>query len=325
MVSSVRINTSIITNPLELIKILLPFNIISCMRERTKFPAQVLSQLSDLKFITTTGMRNNGIDLESCRRNNIVVSGTAQPNNATGTVEQTFALLLAISRRIVVEDRSMRSGGFQTGIAISLNAKTIGLIGLGRLGSQVARVAQAFGMKVIVWSPHMTQERADLEGCLSVSLEHLLSTADVISLHLILSESTRDVLDVEELSLVKPTAIIINTSRGELINEVCTYYPLSDRIILSLLIPDFLSLKKGMLSMLRERRIAGIGLDVYKTEPLPKDHELRAMDNVALSPHMGYVDDDTYDSWWPQTIENIAAFMEGNPIRLLQPLKPSVF
>lgn len=243
MMSSVRINTSIITNPLELIEILLPFNIISCMRERTKFPAHLCAKLSDLKFITTTGMRNNGIDLESCRRNNIVVSGTAQPNNATGTVEQTFALLLAISRRIVVEDRSMRSGGFQTGIATSLNGKTIGLIGLGRLGSQVARVAQAFGMKVIVWSPHMTQERADLEGFLSVSLEHLLSTANVISLHLILSESTRDVLDVKELSLVKPTAIIINTSRGELINEVCTYYPLSDRM--AILIPDFLSLKKG--------------------------------------------------------------------------------
>lgn len=218
-----RINTSIIIHQQDLIAALLPFEIISCMRERTKFPSWLLSQLPRLRFITTTGMRNNGIDQAACHLANIIVSGTEQHGPATGTVETTFALILALARRIVVEDRAIRLGQFQTGIATGLNGKTIGLIGLGRLGSQVAMIAQAFGMNVIAWSPHMTPDRAARVGVQAVSLDHLLSTADVISLHLILADSTRDILGARELSLVKKTAFIVNTSRGQLINEVSLF------------------------------------------------------------------------------------------------------
>ncbi|GAA5976826.1 hypothetical protein JCM11641_000882 [Rhodosporidiobolus odoratus] len=237
------------------------------MRERTPFPRDVLSQLPNLRFICTTGMRNRAIELDACNELGIVVSGTsrgAMGSLSTGTVEQTWALVLALARRIPGGHQSMQRGGWQTGIATGLAGKTLGVIGVGNLGTEVAKVGRAFGMRPLGWSPNLTRERAEAAGVeKALSLEDLLKQADVVTIHLVSSDKTRGLLGQKELALLKPTAILVNTSRGPIVQE------------------------EALLEVLRDERIRGAGLDVYDVEPLPREHDLRRLDNVVLSPHMG--------------------------------------
>lgn len=267
----------------KLVETLKPFSIIHAMRERTKLPRELLEQLPNLKMITTTGMRkrvsisrisalaqvdlaashSRGIDLKATNELGITVSGTtAQGNSSAGTCEQTWALILALSRRVIPELDALRSGGWQTGIATGLSGKKLGLIGVGRLGKQVAVVGKAFGMEVQGWSPNLTDERAQHAGVKRAeSLEELLKTSDVVSIHIIHSEKTEGLLGAKELAMMKPTAFLINTSRGPIIEE------------------------KALLA--HASKIGGVGLDVFDQEPLPKDHPLRSAPNFVISPHMG--------------------------------------
>ncbi|KWU45319.1 D-isomer-specific 2-hydroxyacid dehydrogenase NAD-binding subunit [Rhodotorula sp. JG-1b] len=283
--------------PADHAAVLKPFTIIHAMRERTKFDRALLQQLPNLKLIATTGRRNRGIDLDAARELNILVCGTWRNGHdraSAGAVEQTFALLLALARRVIPEHDSMRSGGWITGVATGLAGKTLGLVGVGRLGADVARIGTAFGMRVIAWSPHLTPERAEQAGAeFAASLADLLRTSDFVSLHLVLSDSTRGIIGAHELAEMKPSAFLINTSRGPLVEEA------------------------ALVDVLRAGKIGGAGLDVYDEEPLPHDHVLRTLRNVVLSPHMGYVDDTSFESWWPLSVENIASFIGGQPIRLL--------
>jgi len=266
---SLKITT--LTSPIppdSLISTLEPYTLIHAMRERTRLPRSVLEQLPNLKFISTTAMKNAAIDLVACKELGIQVSGTTSSGSgASGTVEQTWGLILALSRRIVEEHENVRNGGgdkWQTGLATGLNGKRLGIIGVGRLGKEVAKVGRAFGMKVKGWSPNLTRERAEEARVeFAESLQDLLKTSDVVSLHMVLSEKTRGLLGKKELDCLKETAFLINTSRGPLIDE------------------------EALVEILRERRIKGAGLDVFDVEPLPKDHPLRTMENVVLSPHMG--------------------------------------
>ncbi|GAA5850234.1 hypothetical protein JCM8547_001053 [Rhodosporidiobolus lusitaniae] len=300
--SSLNLSITTLTTPIpssSLIPTLHPYTILHANRERTKLPREVLMQLPNLKFIATTGVRNRGIDLQACRELGIVVSGTGRQggsSSSTGTVEQTWALILALARRVLEEHSSVQKGGWQTGVATGLAGKTLALVGVGNLGQAVAQVANAFGMKVRGWSPNLTEERAEKAGVeFAPSLDNLLSSADVVSIHLVSAPSTQGLLGARELALLKPTAILVNTSRGPIVDE------------------------EALLDALRRGAIRGAGLDVYDEEPLPKGHPLRSMDNVVLSPHMGYVEDSTYESWWPQSVENIEAFLVGKPIRVLEP------
>mgnify|MGYP002718882987 FL=1 len=253
--------------PADLAAVLQPFTIIHAMRERTKFDRALLQQLPNLKLIATTGRRNRGIDLDAAQELGIRVCGTWRDGHdraSAGAVEQTFALLLALARRVIPEHDSMRSGGWITGVATGLAGKTLGLVGVGRLGADVARIGTAFGMRVIAWSPHLTPERADQAGAeFAASLADLLRTSDFVSLHLVLSDSTRGIIGSRQLNEMKPSAFLINTSRGPLVEEA------------------------ALVNVLRAGKIRGAGLDVYDEEPLSRDHVLRTLPNVVLSPHMG--------------------------------------
>ncbi|GAA5870001.1 hypothetical protein JCM16303_001868 [Sporobolomyces ruberrimus] len=303
------LSITVLTRPIppsELISTLSQYSVLHLMRERTPLSSSQLSQLSPrLKFITTTGMKNRGIDLDACQRLGIVVSGTdsVETRSASGTVEQTWGLILNLSRRITKEhaNLTLQTGDangervWQTGVAVGLKGKTLGLIGVGRLGKQVAQVGKAFGMGVVGWSPNLTKERAQEAGVEFVgSLEELLKTSDVVSLHIVLSDKTRGILGKKELGLMKRTAFLVNTSRGPLVNE------------------------DALVEAVREGTIAGAGLDVFDVEPLPRDHPLRSLENVVLSPHMGYVETPLYEIWHKQTVENVENFLEGNPVRVLQ-------
>ncbi|SCZ90978.1 BZ3500_MvSof-1268-A1-R1_Chr1-3g02441 [Microbotryum saponariae] len=290
-------NTAI--DPADLVETLRPYTIIHAMRERTKFPRSVLEHLPNLKFISTTGMRNRGIDLQACEDLGIIVSGTiANGNTASGTVEQTWALIVALSRRIVVEHVNLKgqAPSWQTGVATALSGKTLGLIGVGRIGKAMANVAKAFGMAVVGWSPNLNEERAKEAGVeLATSLEDLLTRSDVVSIHIVSSDVTKDLICHHQLEMMKKTAILVNTSRGPIVNE------------------------QALLRGLQEGTIAGAGLDVFNEEPLPISHPFRKLENVVLSPHMGYVDDSTMNLFWEQTPENIAAFLNNNPVRVMKP------
>ncbi|GAA5980607.1 hypothetical protein JCM10908_001706 [Rhodotorula pacifica] len=282
----------------DLASTLEPFSIIHAMRERTKFDRALLEKLPNLKLIATTGRRNRGIDLVAAKEHDILVCGTwrdGDKGSSAGAVEQTWALILALARRVISEHEGMRVGGWITGVATGLAGKTLGLVGVGRLGADVARIGKAFGMRVIAWSPHLTPERAEQAGAeFAPSLEDLLRQSDFVSLHLVLADSTRGIIGVSQLAQMKQSAFLINTSRGPLVDE------------------------DALVEALRAGKIRGAGLDVYDQEPLPREHVLRTLSNVVLSPHMGYVDDTSFESWWPLSVENIESFLAGKPIRLLE-------
>ncbi|NVJ20539.1 D-2-hydroxyacid dehydrogenase family protein [Myxococcus sp. AM011] len=267
------------------------FEVIVAMRERTAFPASLLVRLPRLRLLVTTGMRNAAIDLDACRRQGIIVCGTG----AVGApaAELTWALILALLKRIPAEDQSLRSGGWQTGLTETVSGKRLGVVGLGKLGTQVAKVGLAFGMDVVAWSPRLTAERAEAAGVHLVDKATLFASSDVVTLHLVLGERTQGVVGASELGAMKRSAYLVNTSRGGLLDE------------------------EVLVSALRERRIAGAGLDVFSVEPLPREHPLRSLPNTVLTPHLGYVTRENQTVYYRDAVEDILAWSQGRPVRLL--------
>ncbi|KAG6853583.1 hypothetical protein C0991_003107 [Blastosporella zonata] len=269
---SIDVYTSAVNDEDALVRCLEGYEVICAMRERTKFPASVLDRLPHLRLIATTGMRNAGIDVAHARERGIVVSGTGSGGNST--LEHIWALILAVARNIAVDNASVKLGSakWQTTIATGLHGKILGLVGVGRLGTQTAQIAKAFGMKVIGWSPNLTPERAESAGVgYAQSKEDLLRQSDIVSLHLVLSEHTRHIISGQDFAHMKPSALFINTSRGPLVDEA------------------------ALINALKNKTIAAAGLDVFDKEPLPADHELRGLENVTLTPHTGYVNDTNYE------------------------------
>ncbi|KAJ3975559.1 D-isomer specific 2-hydroxyacid dehydrogenase [Lentinula raphanica] len=290
----VDVFTETLSDEDSLVKRLEPYEIICAMRERTKFPPSLLDRLPNLRLIATTGQVNRGIDVSCAKQKGIYVSGTGNGGNSTG--EHIWAMIMAVARQIAVEHTNIRNGNllWQTVVPMGLAGSTLGLIGVGRLGGATAKIAKVFGMKVIGWSPHLTLERAEAQGVEFVSSKReLLSRSDIVSLHMVLSESTRKMINAADLASMKSSAFLINTSRGPLVDEA------------------------ALVEALKKKTIAGAGLDVFEQEPLPLDHPLRALDNVTLSPHNGYVNDTNYKVFWTETVENISGYLEGKPERLL--------
>ena len=276
----------------RLAKALAGFDIVVGMRERTPFPASLLKRLPALKLLITTGMRNLAFDMDAAKDLGITVSGTTSSGYAAA--EHAWAIILGLAKRIAPEDADMRSGGWQSGLPIGLNGRRLGIIGLGKLGARAAMVAKAFEMDVVAWSQNLTDERcAEVGGVKRVSLDELMSTSDFVSIHLILSERSRGLLGARELGLMKPTAYLVNTSRGPIVEEA------------------------ALIDTLVAKRIAGAGLDVYDVEPLPVNHPLRTLPNVLLSPHLGYVIEENYAEMYRQSVENILAWSNGDPKRVL--------
>jgi phosphoglycerate dehydrogenase-like enzyme len=269
------------------------FDAVVAMRERTPFPRALLERLPRLKLLVTTGMRNASIDVGAAIERKIVVCGTA--GLPYPTAELTWGLILALVRRIPVEDRATREGRWQVSVGLGLNGKTLGVIGLGGLGSRVARIGRAFEMEVIAWSQNLTAARAAEVGATLVSKDELLARSDVVTIHLVLGDRTRGLLGARELSRMKPTAYLINTSRGPIVDEA------------------------ALVAALRHGTIAGAGLDVYDEEPLPLDHPLRTLPNTALTPHLGYVTEEGYRIFYGQALEDVKAWLAGQPVRVLRP------
>ena len=276
----------------ELVRALEPFDVIVAMRERTRFPARVLEKLPKLRLVVSTGARNPSIDAAACDRLGIAVcSAHGASSGQASTAEVAWALVLALLKRIPQADRAMRDGGWQESVITeSVAGKTLGVLGLGRLGKHVARYGNAFGMNVIAWSPHMTDGRAAEASARHVTKQALFAEADVISLHLVSNASTRGIVGKAEIDSMKRTAYLVNTSRGPLIDE------------------------EALVTALQEKRIAGAGLDVFWTEPLPSDHALRGLGNVVLTPHLGYVVDENMKRFYESAVENIRAWIDGKPI-----------
>lgn len=277
-----------ISDEAELVKRLEPYTVVCTMRERTKITASLLDKLPNLKLITTTGMVNRGIDLKATAAKNITVVGSVGKGNPT--LEQIWALILAVTRRIVLEDANIKTAKpqWQSEVPTGLSGKTLSLLGVGKLGSQVAQIAKLFGMRVLAWSPNLTPERAEKAGVeFAPTKEELLKQADLFSIHIVLAPSTRHLIGAADLALLKPTAFLFNTSRGPIIEE------------------------NAFIEALFAKKFAGAGLDVYDIEPLPLDHPLRKAPNVILSPHNAYVSDDTYKCWWEDTAKSVTNFVEG--------------
>jgi phosphoglycerate dehydrogenase-like enzyme len=279
-----------LSDPGRVVERLRPFDVVCVMRERTPLPRLILEQLPNLKLICSTGSINASIDVAAAKEKGITVCGTRYTSH--GAAEFTWALILAMVRNVAAESRSLRAGQWQTSIGGDLEGKTIGLMGLGRLGSATAKVALAFGMKVIAWSQNLTREVAEDRGARLVSKEDVLREADILSIHLVLSRRTKGIVGAPEIALMKPTAYLVNTSRGPLVDE------------------------QALIDALRNRTIAGAALDVYDTEPLPELHPFRSLDNVLATPHVGYVTKRTYELFYRDTVENIAEWLIGKPVRV---------
>ena len=277
----------------ELAAALATADIVVTLRERVPFPASLLARLPRLKLLIASGMRNTVIDHAAAKAHGVTVCGTA--SSSTPPVELTWALLLGLARGIVEENNSLRGGGpWQRTVGADLHGRTLGLLGLGRIGSRVAQVGLAFGMRVTAWSQHLTKERADEVGVqLASSKEELLAAGDFVSVHLALGDRTRGLLGPAELALLKPTAYLINTSRAAIVDQ------------------------DALLTALHEGRIAGAGLDVFDTEPLPADHPIRTAPRLLATPHLGYVSHANYTTYYGQAVENIQAYLAGSPVRQL--------
>ncbi|MFZ0238827.1 MAG: D-2-hydroxyacid dehydrogenase family protein [Xanthobacteraceae bacterium] len=268
------------------------FQIIVAMRERTAFPKTVLDALPDLKLLITTGMRNASIDTEAAKARGVTVCGTGTFGNPTSGI--AIGLMLELTRRIGYENARLRAGAsWQTTIGLDLEGMTLGIVGLGKLGTRTANIAKAFGMKVVAWSQNLTAEKCREAGVDYATKDDLFRQSDFITVHVLLSGRTRGLIGAAELGSMKPTAFLINTSRGPIIDEA------------------------ALIAALRQRKIAGAGLDVFDVEPLPLDHPFRTMDNVVITPHLGYVSEQNYRRYFGDAIENIRGFLDGKPVRVL--------
>lgn len=273
--------------------VLADFDIVVTLRERVPFPGSLISRLPRLKLIVASGMRNSVIDYAAAAGHGVTVCGTA--SSSTPPVELTWALLLGLARGLVEESNALRSGGpWQSTVGADLHGRRLGLLGLGRIGSRVAQVGLAFGMHVSAWSQNLTAERADEIGVeLAPSLEDLLTGSDFVSIHLALSDRTRGLLGPAELALLRPTTYLINTSRAAIVDQ------------------------EALLGALHEGRFAGAGVDVFDIEPLPADHPMRTAPRLLATPHLGYVSQANYATYYGQAVENIRAFLAGAPVRQL--------
>ena len=270
------------------------FDVVCAMRERTPFPRQLLERLPNLRLLVTTGMRNAAIDVEAATDLGVLVCGTdGGPTNPPA--ELTWGLILALARHIHQEDAATRQGHWGITTGPSLEGKVLGVLGLGRLGSAVAKVGLAFGMSVYAWSQNLTQERAAQHGAALVSKDDLFRQSDVVSVHVQLSERTRGLVGARELALMKPTALLINTARGPIVDEA------------------------ALVDALRRGAIAGAGLDVFDEEPLPAGHPLLTLENALLTPHIGYATPEQLSVRYQGTVEDIVAYLEGSPVRALNP------
>lgn len=271
-----------------------PFDVIVAMRERTPFPADCIRALPNLRLLVTTGMRNNAIDMQACAAQGIVVSGAPGSADAnTATAELAWAHILGLFKHLPAEDAAMRRGMWQTAMPEPLAGKRLGVLGLGKLGSAVAKVGQAFGMDVVAWSPNLTDERAAEAGVTRLDKHELFATSDVISLHLILSDRSRHIVDAAALAAMKPTAYLVNTSRAGLVDQA------------------------ALMDALVKFRIAGAGLDVYPEEPLSPTDNVRDLDNVILTPHLGYVSRENFEAFYHNALEAVKAWRDGQPVRVL--------
>ena len=267
------------------------FEALLIMRERTPMTKTLIESLPKLKYIMTSGMRNNAIDLETTKKKKIIVCGTEI--NSNPAAEITWALILGLYRNMKQEIENMFQGYWQTTIGFELKGKMLGLIGLGKIGTQVAKVAKVFGMEVCAWSENLNLSHANELGVLPMSKEDLLKNSDIVSIHLILGNRYKNLITKKEISMMKKTAFLINTSRGPIVNE------------------------NDLVEALKDEKIAGVGLDVYDQEPLPQDHKLRFLPNALLLPHIGYVTAENYSKFYSQMIENLESCLKNKPLRTI--------
>jgi phosphoglycerate dehydrogenase-like enzyme len=278
--------------PDKVIAALKDFQIVVATRERTGFPKQVIDALPDLKLLITTGMRNASIDTEAAKARGVMVCGTPNFGNPTSGI--AIGLMLELTRHIGYENARLHAGAtWQSTIGPDLEGMTLGVLGLGRLGSHTAAIAKAFGMKVIAWSQNLTPEKCAAAGVGYVGKDDLFRQSDFITIHIVLSPRSRGLVGAREFALMKPTAFLINTSRGPIVDEA------------------------ALLAALHDKKIGGAGLDVFDTEPLPLDHPLRKMDNVVITPHLGYVSTQNYEKYFAGAVEDIRGFLDGKPVRVM--------
>ena len=281
-----------IVNETDVIERLLPFHVVCVMRERTPLKRLILTQLPNLKLIVSTGKRNASIDIKAAEELGIEIKPTGYVTS--GAPELTWSLIMAIARYIPQECNNIKMGGWQTTIGTDLKGKTIGIIGLGNIGSKIAEYAKVFEMNIIAWSQNLTEEKAEKAGVRLVSKETLLREADFVTIHLILSDRSRGIITKDDLNLMKPTAFFINTSRGPLVDE------------------------EALIEILQQKKIAGAALDVFDTEPLPAEHLFRKMDNVLATPHVGYVTEETYRVFYQDTVKAIEEWLNVNPFSAIE-------
>jgi D-3-phosphoglycerate dehydrogenase len=278
----------------EAVKALQGFAIVVGMRERTPFPRQVIEALPDLKLLITTGAKNNSFDVKAAVERGITVCGTGSVGNPTTGV--TFGLMLELTRRIGFENARLKAGeSWQVTIGRDLEGLTLGVVGLGKLGQRVANVGKAFGMNVIAWSQNLTPEKAQAGGVDYASREELFAKSDFVSIHLVLSDRSRGLIGAADIARMKPSAYLINTARAPIVDQA------------------------ALLEALQKKTIAGAGLDVFETEPLPLDHPYRKLDNVVITPHLGYVSEQNYRRYFPDIVEDIRAWLDGQPVRVISP------
>jgi phosphoglycerate dehydrogenase-like enzyme len=279
-----------ITDAEALVRRLAPFDCLVIMRERTPFPRALIEKLPNLRLLITSGARNRSVDMQACAERGITVCGT--PSVGHPTVDLTWGLILCLARDIPRQEASLRRGAWQVSpLGFGLEGKTLAVMGLGNLGSRAAKVGAALGMNVIAWSQNLTAEKAAAAGARLVDKPTLMREADVLTLHLVLSDRSRGILGAEDLALMKPTAYVVNTSRGPLIDQ------------------------DALIAALREGRIAGAGLDVFDREPLPQDHPILSAPNTVLTPHLGYVTEENYRTYFASAVESILGYCAGTPVR----------
>ena len=282
-----------VSDPDALAERLRPFDALVIMRERTPFPRALIERLPNLRLLVTTGMRNRSVDVAACAEAGVTVCGT--PGFGNPTVDLTWGLILSVLRRIPEQERALREGRWQPApLGNTVEGKTLGVLGLGNLGTRVARVGAAFGMRVVAWSPNLTGGRAAAAGAALVDKAGLMAEADVLTLHLGLSERSRGIVGAEDIARMKRSAVVVNTSRGPLIDQA------------------------ALVAALREGRIAGAGLDVYDREPLPPDHPILSAPNTVLTPHLGYVTEENYRAYFEGAVEAVEGYLKGSPVRVLR-------
>ena len=288
----IKVFNAPLDGPDAVIKALQGFAIVVGMRERTAFPRKVIEALPNLKLLITTGARNNSFDVKACAERGVTVCGTGAAGSPTTGI--AFGLILELTRRIGFENARLKAGEpWQVTIGRDLEGLTLGILGLGKLGQRSATVGKAFGMRTIAWSQNLTDEKAKAAGADLASKEDLFRNADFITIHLVLSDRSRGLVSAKELGLMKKTSYLINTSRGPIVDE------------------------KALIAALQNNAIAGAGLDVFDVEPLPLNHPFRKMDNVVITPHLGYVSEQNYRKYFPDIVEDIRAWLDGKPVRVI--------